>query len=161
MDSSPYSPLRPSSEGPNPLRPYYRPPSIGIPASDPSNGNSSAPGGSSRSNAGSGARNILSGLSYEEVVSEASGLSGGISFKSLLDDAVWKYSSVFMAQPFELAKMVLQVRLNEAIDEREKSSRLSSTHSRASSSRYHDVCLHSPTAQPSYFPSYTAEKFFD
>ena len=136
MESSPYTPLRPSSEGPNPLRPYYKPPSIGIPA-DPSNGSTTGLGGT-KSNVGSGARNILSDIGYEEVVSGASGLSGGISLKSLLDDAIWKYSSVFMAQPFEVAKMVLQVRLNEALDEKEKA-KLASSHSRASSTRYYDV----------------------
>ena len=135
MDSSPYSPLRPSNEGPNPLRPYYRPPSIGIP-SEQNNGSGNISIGS-KSNSGSGARNILSGINYEEIASEASGLSRGISLKGLLDDAVWKYSSVFMAQPFEVAKMVLQVRLNETIDQREKN-QVGASSSRVSS-RYQDV----------------------
>jgi len=30
-------------------------------------------------------------------------------FKDLLDRAVWKYSSVLMAQPFDVAKTILQV----------------------------------------------------
>lgn len=133
-DTSPYQPLRPSSEGPHPLRPYYRPPSIGNPpGADISHG--ARTGGST----GSGASNIFSGLSYDDVVGEASGLSGGVSLKTLLDDAVWKYSSVFMAQPFEVAKMVLQVRLNEAVGQERGS--ISASGSRASATRYPDVSI--------------------
>ena len=131
--TSPYQPLRPSSEGPHPLRPYYRPPSIGNPPLGDINGTSFGP--NSRPSGGSGARNILSGISYEGVAGEARGW-GGASLKSILDDAVWKYTSVFMAQPFEVAKTVLQVRLNEALLEAGKGS---ASASRASSARYTGV----------------------
>ena len=46
-------------------------------------------------------------LNYDDFLGE-SGPSTGQSIKAILDQAVWKYSSVFMAQPFEVAKMVLQ-----------------------------------------------------
>lgn len=151
MDSSPYSPLRPSSEGPNPLRPYYRPPSIGVSA-EQANGNASSVGRGT-TNAGSGARNILSGINYEEIAGEASGLGDGIRLKGLLDDAVWKYSSVFMAQPFEVAKMILQVRLNEGLDEKQKSRAPSLHHSRASSSRNQNVSAWTATVAVQYSPN--------
>ncbi|KAI9869842.1 MAG: hypothetical protein M1823_008934, partial [Watsoniomyces obsoletus] len=35
---------------------------------------------------------------------------------SLLDQAVWKYAGVLMAQPFEVAKMILQVRVAQEHD---------------------------------------------
>ena len=136
-NTSPYQPLRPSSEGPHPLRPYYRPPSIGNPPS-PNLPNATSSTGASL---GAGAGNILSGFSYDDVVGDTSSWTGGIGIKALLDDAIWKYSSVFMAQPFEVAKVVLQVRLNEALDDK-AAAQSTDSYSRASSSRHKDVRLH-------------------
>jgi len=34
--------------------------------------------------------------------------------KKILDQAVWKYTSVLLAQPLDVAKVVLQVRLAES-----------------------------------------------
>ncbi|KAL9080622.1 MAG: hypothetical protein Q9159_007565, partial [Coniocarpon cinnabarinum] len=128
---SSFQPLRPSSEGPHPLRPYYRPPSIGH-SPDTLHNSTGA-----RTSSGSG---IFSGFNYGDVVGDAaSGFGIGISLKGLLDDALWKYTSVFMAQPFEVAKIVLQVRLNEVSDEKD-------THnpSRGSSRRQQDQPKHPP-----------------
>ncbi|KAI9664218.1 MAG: mitochondrial fusion and transport protein ugo1 [Alyxoria varia] len=125
MERSQYTPLAPSSEGPNPLRPYYRPPSIGVQNPDSSipngsvpssqgKGGGGGPGGfssskpSSSGGIGSSARNYLSTIDYNEFLGETGAPTTGESVRALLDSLMWRYSSVFMAQPFEVAKMVLQ-----------------------------------------------------
>lgn len=103
-------------EGPNPLRPYYIPPSIGSPPdilpSKASTANISSkhglPTSASTSSFGSSARNILAEMDYSEYLSESSS-SAGSSIRDLLEQAIWKYTSVFIAQPFEVAKIILQV----------------------------------------------------
>jgi len=103
-----------SHEGPNPYRPYYRPPSIGerisdpLPSSTPHSGASASKASSSPS-FGSSARDMLSDLSYNNILGESAS-STTETLRALADQAAWKYSSVFMAQPFEVAKLVLQVR---------------------------------------------------
>lgn len=111
-----YQAMAPSSEGTNPLRPYYKPPSIGlVPADTPVPGNSSPQGPlhSASPSFGSSARGILQDLDYEGILGDSSSRSTGDTIKKLLDQSVWKYSSVFMAQPFEVAKTILQVYLSE------------------------------------------------
>ena len=103
-------------EGPNPLRPYYIPPSIGSPPDILQNKASTAnisnkhglPTSASTSSFGSSARNILAEMDYSEYLSESSP-SAGSSIRDLLEQAIWKYTSVFLAQPFEVAKTILQV----------------------------------------------------
>lgn len=99
-----------SSEGPNPLRPYYIPPSIGLssPSHPANNATSSASG--PQSSIGNAARDIFSDLDYTDYLGESSP-SIADSIKELVDKALWKYSSVLMAQPFEVAKTILQVYL--------------------------------------------------
>jgi fusion and transport protein UGO1 len=116
MEQSQYTPMMASHEGPNPLRPYYRPPSIGERISDsmPSSslGNSSTSSASKAAASpsfGSSARDMLSDLNYNDILGEGASTTGE-SLRSLADQALWKYSSIFMAQPFEVAKMVLQVK---------------------------------------------------
>ena len=82
-------------EGPNPLRPYYIPPSIGVPSN-------TAP------NATSSPSFSFPNLDYSDYMPDASP-SVAASAKSLLDKAVWKYTTVLLAQPFEVAKLILQV----------------------------------------------------
>ncbi|KAL8684599.1 MAG: hypothetical protein Q9218_008223, partial [Villophora microphyllina] len=100
---------------PNPLRPYYIPPSVGDRAAASSTTASNiakhgpSPSASSPS-FGSSARNILADMDYSEYLTDASP-SSTATIKSLADQALWKYTSVFLAQPFEIAKTVLQVRL--------------------------------------------------
>ena len=99
-------------EPPNPLRPYYVPPSVG--SSQPQNGtfatNASSKHVSSTStnSFGSSARNILADMDYTDYIPESSPSSKAI-IKGLVEQAMWKYTSVFLAQPFEVAKTVLQV----------------------------------------------------
>lgn len=102
-------------EGPNPLRPYYIPPSIGHPG-DVHHNVSSAPNISKThasvsaptTSFGSSARNILADMDYSEYLSESSPSPKDVA-KQLVEQALWRYSSVFLAQPFEVAKTVLQV----------------------------------------------------
>ncbi|KAI1263718.1 mitochondrial carrier domain-containing protein [Xylariaceae sp. FL1019] len=95
-------------EGVNPLRPYYIPPTIGeqtrpIPssASPPSAGRYA-----------SKARDIFPDLDYKDHLDDINP-STIQSLKHLVDDLLWKYTSVLMAQPFEVAKTILQARLQD------------------------------------------------
>ena len=105
-------------EGPNPLRPYYIPPSVGLPVGSGPTGSAASQyatnQASSTSNAktsfGSSARDILSDLDYSEYLTDASPTSAEV-VKGLVDQALWRYTSVLLAQPFEVAKTVLQVQL--------------------------------------------------
>ncbi|KAI9775952.1 MAG: mitochondrial fusion and transport protein ugo1 [Candelina submexicana] len=97
-------------EGPNPLRPYYIPPSVGLPQ-DPIS-HSTGTGISSKhtpstTNFGSSARDILSDLDYTEYLSDSSPSAAEL-LKGFADRALWKYTSVLLAQPFEVAKTILQ-----------------------------------------------------
>jgi len=106
-------------EGPNPLRPYYIPPSVGPPPLSGTNSSAASNLGSKptssfsdpRPSLGSSARDLLSDLDYSEYLSDSSPSATAV-VKRLLDRALWKYSSVLLAQPFEVAKTVLQVQLD-------------------------------------------------
>lgn len=103
-----------SRDAPNPLRPYYIPPSIGLPSEPPPNaaqpGAPRAATGPSKANFSS-ARDLFSDLDYENYLPERDG--GGVAdmTKRLVDQAIWNYTSVLLAQPFEVAKIVLQCHL--------------------------------------------------
>lgn len=107
MDGSLYAALSPSNEGVNPLRPYYRAPSL-IPPPLPNSTTPQAPG--LRVSLGNSARDMLAELNYGELLGSGDGAapSAVAAVKLLLDRAMWRYSSVFMAQPFEVAKTILQ-----------------------------------------------------
>ncbi|KAI9725028.1 MAG: hypothetical protein M1812_000304 [Candelaria pacifica] len=100
-------------EGPNPLRPYYIPPSVGLPpdpildTTPPGINRKNAPSASSATNFGSSARDILSDLDYTDYLSESSPSAAEL-LRGFADQALWKYTSVLMAQPFEVAKIILQ-----------------------------------------------------
>ena len=101
-------------ESPNPLRPYHIPQvAIQPPTETPLN--STAPPTSPPKSAqaasnglGSSARDMFSDLDYSDYISEASPSVLEV-VKSLLDQGLWKYTSVLLAQPFDLAKVILQV----------------------------------------------------
>lgn len=106
-------------EGVNPLRPYYKPPTIGEPP-DPTSA-SSAPNPFARHGANatseryaSKARDIFSDIDYKDYISEPSP-SVVQTVKDLVDELLWKYTSVLMAQPFEVAKTILQVRSHDDV----------------------------------------------
>ncbi len=69
--------------------------------------NAAAPAG--RGRYASKARDIFSDIDYKDYIAEPSP-SLVKSVKDLADELMWKYSSVLMAQPFEVAKTILQVR---------------------------------------------------
>ncbi|KAF2140119.1 uncharacterized protein K452DRAFT_252741 [Aplosporella prunicola CBS 121167] len=113
-----------SRDQPNPLRPYYKPPSIGLPPDPTPNAtsahhyaSSSARGQSPSASPpkpsfGSQARDILSDLDYGVDLSLGDGSPSLAELtKKLLDQAVWNYTSVLFAQPFEVAKTLLQCNL--------------------------------------------------
>ncbi|KAI8933013.1 hypothetical protein NX059_009662 [Plenodomus lindquistii] len=104
-----------SRDAPNPLRPYYIPPSIGLPPDVPQNQTASSitpavrsSGSSSKPSFGTQARDILSDLDYDAYFTNDSPTVAGHA-KKLLDHALWSYTSVLLAQPFEVAKTILQV----------------------------------------------------
>ncbi|KAI5285856.1 mitochondrial fusion and transport protein ugo1 [Ascosphaera aggregata] len=110
-----------NTEAPNPLRPYYVPPSIGLPSTGPS---SQPPltatvdhNPANRINhISSSARNLLPDFDYADYLAESSPtLSEGI--KDLIDQAIFKYTSVLLLQPFDLAKTILQVYTPPAEDD--------------------------------------------
>jgi len=116
-------PMATSRDAPNPLRPYYVPPSIGLPPEpSPPHNTPSSPSLSSSAYAhahtnasrtpkpsfGSQARDMLSDLDYDSYFSD-SPPSVAEHAKRLLDQAMWNYTSVLLAQPFEVAKTLLQV----------------------------------------------------
>ncbi|KAH7054341.1 mitochondrial fusion and transport protein-like protein Ugo1 [Macrophomina phaseolina] len=105
-----------SRDQPNPLRPYYIPPSIGlpndpVPTAAPRLSPSAKPSASSpKPSFGSQARDILNDLDYGVDLSLGDGSPTVAEMaKKLLDQAVWNYTSVLFAQPFEVAKTVLQL----------------------------------------------------
>jgi mitochondrial fusion and transport protein UGO1 len=93
-------------EGPNPLRPYYIPPSIGTASESLPTNSSGIPkpstGGTSSSSFS------FPDLDYSDYIPDSSPSISG-SIKELIDQTLWKYASVLMAQPFEVAKLILQV----------------------------------------------------
>lgn len=94
---------------PNPLRPYYVPPTIGRETTVIPNATTTPPG------AGTSPTFSFPDLDYSEYIPEASP-SVTRQAKRLLDKAVWKYTSVLMAQPFEVAKLILQARVAQETD---------------------------------------------
>jgi mitochondrial fusion and transport protein UGO1 len=106
-------------EGPNPLRPYYIPPSIGLPVEPPVNATSagiSGHGATSKISFGSSARDMFSDIDYSDYLSDSSP-SVSEMIKNVLDQAVWKYTNVLLAQPFEVAKTILQVYVVQDVQE--------------------------------------------
>ena len=104
-------------DGVNPLRPYYIPPSIGEPSDTAT---SASPGprafqhvtANGTTKYASKARDIFNDIDYKDYLSEPSP-SAVQTVKDFVDELLWKYTSVLMAQPFEVAKTLLQVRLQD------------------------------------------------
>jgi fusion and transport protein UGO1 len=138
----------PSTDGVNPLRPYYVPPTIGEHVESSAsaahassagagaarastttatpfwsgggasggNGTAAAAAASAATTAGgryaSRARDMFSDLDDWNNLSDQSP-SVMRTVKGLVNELVWKYTSVLMAQPFDVAKTILQVRLQD------------------------------------------------
>jgi len=109
-----------SRDTPNPLRPYYRPPSIGIPIDTPGTTSSGTHGlgpknGSAASYASS-ARDMFSELDYGDYLSDNTPTAVE-SIRRQVDDWFYKYTSILLSQPFDVAKLMLQVRSHELGDD--------------------------------------------
>jgi fusion and transport protein UGO1 len=109
MDRDRFHPLATSRE-PNPLRPYYVPPSIGpTPSASPSQPlHAAKQSPTSSSSFSTSARDLLPEL---DIDLKSSTSEAWQQTRSLVDTLVWRYSSVLLAQPFDVAKTVLQVSL--------------------------------------------------
>lgn len=123
---------------PNPLRPYYIPPSIGI-AQDVPNSTSSGTSGlgprnGSASSYASSARGMFVDIDYSDYMSDASP-STIESIRRTLDEALYRYVSVLLSQPFDVAKTVLQVKRQ---DERDAEVRMGDSDRSRDSSRSRD-----------------------
>ncbi|KAK5116118.1 hypothetical protein LTR62_008444 [Meristemomyces frigidus] len=112
MDKSPFP--NPTSREPNPLRPYsayYREPSIGVhpSASIPQSSHTprTAPRAPSAS-LSSTARDLLPELDLDLKTSAGEAWQ---NTRSLFDTLLYRYTSVLLAQPFDVAKTLLQVSL--------------------------------------------------
>ncbi|MCJ1228370.1 mitochondrial fusion and transport protein ugo1 [Toensbergia leucococca] len=156
-------------EGLNPLRPYYIPPSLGLPSDSNINTSHAHSVGSRHTfplaaanpSLGTSARNILSDLDYSDYLSDSSPSALEV-IKRLIDQATWRYTSVFLAQPFEVAKTVLQVQVANS-GHRAKEQAASAEDMRRRPGRYRDevyeVCakkaFHTfgPTNAPNQLPS--------
>lgn len=107
-------------DGPNPLRPYYKPPSIGIPqeiknsTSTPSPQSIPIKNGTTSSIRAS-ARDMFSDIDYTEYLSDSSPSSTKM-LKELFDQALMKYTSVLLGQPFDVAKTILQIKSQTSSD---------------------------------------------
>lgn len=93
---------------PNPLRPYYVPATIGpettpIPSATPRNVSTSGPTFS------------FPDLDYSDYIPEGSPSALG-NLRGLFDQALWRYVNTVLAQPFEVAKLILQTRVAQEED---------------------------------------------
>ncbi|KIW92521.1 uncharacterized protein Z519_06368 [Cladophialophora bantiana CBS 173.52] len=101
--------MQDSRHVPNPLRPYYVPPSIGTEPLP-----NATLGGSKPSTQGPSF--AFPDIDYSEYISDNSPSLPG-SVKSIVDRALWKYANVVLAQPFEVAKLILQTRVAQDDEE--------------------------------------------
>ncbi|KAK3897330.1 mitochondrial fusion and transport protein ugo1, partial [Staphylotrichum tortipilum] len=99
-------------DGVNPLRPYYIPATIGEPPeplpAPPGPRALAQPNSTGRY--ASKARDMFSDIDYKTYEPSPSVVQ---TVKELLDELLWKYTSVLMAQPFEVAKTIMQVRAQD------------------------------------------------
>ncbi|KAJ5573838.1 uncharacterized protein N7459_008265 [Penicillium hispanicum] len=93
-----------SREGINPLRPYYIPQSGLSPAT---NATPEAPATSSAQVFGSSARDLIPDLDYADYLDSSPSVSDWV--RDSLNKALVRYSQVLTAQPFDVAKTILQV----------------------------------------------------
>lgn len=93
-----------SREGINPLRPYY------IPQSGLSSTTNTTPEVTSSSSThvfGSSARDFMPNLDYADYLDSSPSVSDW--FRDAVNRALVRYSNVLIAQPFDVAKTILQV----------------------------------------------------
>ncbi|KAI4775549.1 hypothetical protein E4T45_14152, partial [Aureobasidium sp. EXF-8846] len=128
------------------LRPYYRPPSIGLP---PADANATSASAGSSSSLGSSARHVFDDLDYSSFLNDGDSSSVADMGRKVLDQALWKYTSVLLAQPFDVAKTILQVRLATQLDA--ESTLRRRTSARFAVDQYPPSDDESDPDEPSYF----------
>jgi len=94
-----------SREGINPLRPYYIPPSLGLEHNNSASTPDVAPSSSTQVFSSS-ARDLLPDLDYSEYLDSSSSASDWA--RDAVNRAFWRYTTVLTAQPFDVAKTILQ-----------------------------------------------------
>lgn len=106
MDKDRYQPIT-SSREPNPLRPYHRPATIDLPTSSPAQAPHSLPRPRApASTYSSSARDLLPELDLDF---KASAGEAWTNTRRLFGALLYRYMSVLLAQPFDVARLVLQV----------------------------------------------------
>ena len=138
--------LSSSRDTPNPLRPYYRPPSIGLP---PGDANTTTASAGPSSSLGSSARHVFDDLDYSSFLNDGDSASVADMGRKVLDQALWRYTSVLLAQPFDVAKTILQVRLATQLDA--ESTLRRRTSARFAVDQYPPSDDESDPDEPSYF----------
>jgi len=110
-----FSPTMASREGINPLRPYYIP-QTGI---SPSTNTTPEPSPSSTHVFGSTARDFIPDLDYGDYLDASPSVSDWV--RDAINGALVRYSQILTAQPFDVAKTILQVYVvPDATDEHDR-----------------------------------------
>ena len=142
---APFPAMTTSRDVPNPLRPYYVPPSIGLAPDVAANTTISSSAAAPRGSIGSSARDIFSEFDYGGPLFDTDSPSIAEMGKKILDQALWKYTSVLLAQPFDVAKTILQVRLAAGAEAEDVFKDLKRRQSgRVSDIRHVEVRMHRP-----------------
>jgi hypothetical protein len=112
-DDSFYSPIGKSGtsrDGTNPLRPYYQPPDLKALPDAPYSSPGLSTSMPSRRHGGTGNhdfRDLFSDIDYGDYIPNTSPSVSDMA-KRVMDEAIWSYTSIFLSQPFEVAKVILQ-----------------------------------------------------
>lgn len=122
-----------SREGINPLRPYYTP----SPGLSPVNAPPEVASASSAQVFGGSARDFIPDLGYTDYLDSSPSVADWV--RDVLNRALRRYAQVLTAQPFDVAKTVLQVYVvPDAAEQQWDSDRRSTPGSRAG--LYDSVC---------------------
>ena len=128
------------NDGVNPLRPYYLAPSIGEPPEAlPTPGPRAFAQANSTGRYASKARDIFSDIDYKDYEPSPSVVQ---TIKELLDELLWKYTSVLMAQPFEVAKTIMQVRAQDDLGGLEAAAEAAAEEARQSQQSSQRIAMH-------------------
>lgn len=121
-----------ASNSPNPLRPYYIPPTIGERTNLPALP-SGVPNATRVPSSGTSIPQGFSRFDYSDLVSDGATSAGEVA-KRWLNGALMGYAGALLFQPFVVGTTILQVQLNRASQVPKKTSKRRSTRSR----RYSD-----------------------
>ncbi|OQO15343.1 hypothetical protein B0A48_00726 [Cryoendolithus antarcticus] len=110
MDRREHFPMT-SSREPNPLRPYYIPPSIGEAPGAASTASQAHPSAVPRTSRPAATLHSTASDLLPDITIDLRSSAGEAwtNTRTLLDALAWRYASCLMAQPFDVAKTILQV----------------------------------------------------